>query len=273
MDKKTITNPWYIFDNTTDQDDEHDCGNEKKQNFFFILKWFGNCFVNHKEYSILVQANSLFSEVATISDEAFGYFTLERCWDSWQTFKETNGEEQIENDHSVRKSNTKFGGWKQSGPERYTEIARLVKISRDTDLRKEIEREYKNQIWEQNNKDSSSKRTRKSDDPITFVAYNDLDEDEEDDDKDENRSLQHVHGNNDFEISSNCSSNGSYTGEEQQSFSNTHVTRMEAQTYTTDSQQTSSQDQNKSYIEGKINESEIFVTVISFLTHVLLQMM
>ena len=235
-------------------------------NFFFILKWFGNCFVNHKEYSILVQANSLFSEVATISDEAFGYFTLERCWDSWQKFKETNGEEQIENDHSVRKSNTKFGGWKQSGPERYSEIAKLVKISRDTDLCKEIEKEYKKQIWEQNNLDSTSKPTRKSDDPINFVAYNDLDEDE-------NKTLQHVHEKNSFESSSHSSSNSSYTGKEQQSFSNTHATRMEAQTFTTNSQQTSSQDQNKSYAEGKINEREIFVTVISFLTHVVLQMM
>ena len=48
---------------------------------------------------------------------------------------------------------------------------------------------------------------------------------------------------------------------------------MEAQTFTTNSQQTSSQDQNKSYVEGKINEREIFVTVVSFLTHVVLQMM
>ena len=47
---------------------------------------------------------------------------------------------------------------------------------------------------------------------------------------------------------------------------------MDAQTFT-NSQQTSSQDQMKSYVEGKINEREIFVTIISFLTHVVLQMM
>ena len=134
-----------------------------------------------------------------------------------------------------------------------------------------FEKEYKKQIWEQNNLDSTSKPTTKSDDPINFVAYNDLDEDEED--EDENKTLQHVHEKNSFESSSHSSSNGSYTGKEQQSFSNTHATRMEAQTFTTNSQQTSSQDQNKSYVEGKINEREIFVTVVSFLTHVVLQMM
>ena len=36
FDKKRITNPWYIFDNTTDQDDESDCENENKQLFFHI---------------------------------------------------------------------------------------------------------------------------------------------------------------------------------------------------------------------------------------------
>ena len=260
--KKTrMTNPWYIFDNTTDQDGEFNSKKEGKKLFFFILKSFGNCFVNHKEYSILVQANSLFSEVATVSDEAFGYFTLERCWDSWRKFKVTNGEEQIENEHSVRKSNTKFGGWKQSGPKRYSEIAKLVKISRNTEFRKGIEEEYKKQIWEQNSSlDSTSKPTKKSDEAITFVAYNDLDEDEED----ENQTvLNDDDGKQSFDSSSH-SDNSSNNGTEK-FFSNTDA----SQTFTTTSQQRSSQEQNRSYVEGKINEREIFDIVISFISNTL----
>ena len=27
----------------------------------------------------------LFSDIATVSDEAFVYFTIERCWNSWES--------------------------------------------------------------------------------------------------------------------------------------------------------------------------------------------
>ena len=102
----------------------------------YITFYRGNSYLN-------IQTNSLFFDVATISDEAFRYFTQERCLDSWNLFKETDGKEKIENEHSVRKSKTKFDGWKKSGPVRFSEIAHLVKISRDTDLRKKIEHDYK----------------------------------------------------------------------------------------------------------------------------------
>ena len=243
FEKKTLSNPWYIFDNTTHDDDDQDRGSNGKKIFFFILKWFGNCFVNHKEYNILVQANSLFSDVATISDEAFGYFTLERCWDSWKLFKETDGEEKIENEHSIRKSNTKFGGWKKSGAVRFSEIAHLVKISRDTDLRKKIEQDYKKYVWEENNQNKVSKPSKKSDVlPRDFVAYNDLSEDDEDDQA----------SRNNFDTNStnfvNSEASSSTQENDDEAFESEYA--MEIQTFT-NSQQTS-KDQNKSYCEGEI---------------------
>ena len=48
----------------------------------------------------------------------------------------------------------------KSGAVRFSEIAHLVKISRDTDLRKKIEQDYKKYVWEDNNQNKVSKPSK-----------------------------------------------------------------------------------------------------------------
>ena len=39
--------------------------------------------IGKKKYDTKNQCTTLFSDQCTVSDEAFGRFTIERCWDIW----------------------------------------------------------------------------------------------------------------------------------------------------------------------------------------------
>ena len=116
-------------------------------------------------------------------------------------------------------------------------------ISRDTDLHKKIEQDYKKYVWEENNQNKVSKPSKKSDVlPRDFVAYNDLSEDDEDD--------QASRNNFDTNSTNFVNSEASSSTQENDNEASESEYAMEIQTFT-NSQQTS-KDQNKSYCEGEI---------------------
>jgi len=80
------------------------------------LKHFGPCIVGKKLYG-KIMGQQLFSDIATISDEAFAYFTIERCWESWESAMSNNEEGKkttVRPKYSKHKTNKNIGdGQKQ----------------------------------------------------------------------------------------------------------------------------------------------------------------
>ena len=90
-------------------------------------------FSGKKKFDKKQQCSVLFSDICTVSDEAFGRLTIERCWDTWT--KECE-QKQIQPNvknlsiYTTNKTNKRFGGWSSAGMKRYDEIAKLVKSDR-----------------------------------------------------------------------------------------------------------------------------------------------
>ena len=53
----------------------------KEKHLFFFQSNFGQSITGYKKYSAIKQGMHVFSDVASVSDEAFGIFTLQQCWD------------------------------------------------------------------------------------------------------------------------------------------------------------------------------------------------
>ena len=65
---------------TTSTANNDDNGFKIKEIFlFFFWSNFGQSITGYKKYSEIKQGMHVFSDVASISDEAFGIFTLKRC--------------------------------------------------------------------------------------------------------------------------------------------------------------------------------------------------
>ena len=128
--------------------------------FNLFLDTFGETISGFKEFSDYNKQIRLFSETCTVSDEAIVLFFLEKNWDKWsndigemsqvnQEVIELTDKHQVEraNNHIIytkKHSNKKFGGWTPEGIERYNKITQLVFCARQTQVRKRLERAYKN---------------------------------------------------------------------------------------------------------------------------------
>ena len=71
---------------TTSTANNDDNGFKIKAKFLFLF-WsnFGQSITGYKKYSKIKQGMHVFSDLALVSDEAFGIFTHKRCWDSWMS--------------------------------------------------------------------------------------------------------------------------------------------------------------------------------------------
>ena len=111
----------------------------------------------------------MFSDQCTVSDEAFGKFTIERCWDIWlkeceeelnkNDFLDNSSDtkkEKIKYQYAVKKTNKRFGGWTSDGMKRYDEIASIVKSDRN--MNKNVEIEYKNFMYQKMYGDKEEKQ-------------------------------------------------------------------------------------------------------------------
>ena len=77
-----------------------------------------------------------FSEICTVSDEAFGRLTIERCQDTWSNkckdinnIDSTNAQKKDKHQSvfTMNKTNKRFDGWSSQGMKRYDEIAKIIK--------------------------------------------------------------------------------------------------------------------------------------------------
>ena len=155
-----------------------------KNVFFLFLDYFGQALIGHKYFNDQMKSKYNFSKVCTVSDEAFGMFTLERCWESWlsEMKRATNPQEiVVKAKHTNEKSNKKFGGWDQQGLLRFSDIAKIIAIARGIPERVKMEDEYREQYY----KKFHSRNDKEYNDPkmtnqeSTYVAYNDLGSDDE----------------------------------------------------------------------------------------------
>ena len=148
------------------------------------MDYFGQAIVGHKLFNNQLKCQTLFSDVATVSDEAFAKFTLERCWESWLSgvLQENNpGTMVVKAIHTNEKSNKKFGGWDEEGLKRYSAIAGIVNAQRKLLDRQEYEREYRQHHYNKMYENDINKKKEENGAFMhekVYTAYNDLGDDE-----------------------------------------------------------------------------------------------
>ena len=134
-----------------------------------------------KKYDTNNQCATLFSRLCSVSDEAFGRFTIEKCWDIWlkewkeelnkNNFWDSDSDkkkDKIEYQYAVKKSNERFGDWTSDGMKGYNEIANLVKS--DWIMNKKVEIEYKDFIHRKMYNNEENQQT------FPFVILSDIHE-------------------------------------------------------------------------------------------------
>ena len=164
---------------------QENSNNPNQEKFFFLfLDHFGASFAEAANFNSAEKQNKCFSQVCTNSDEAFGIFSIERCWDKWMTIasghNQTNciSSDEDGNEYIRQKSNKKYGGLTSAGNKRYSEIAKAVILSRRSQYRKDMEEKYK--VSKKNTNDALSLARNSNDfrqeDRELETAYNDLGE-------------------------------------------------------------------------------------------------
>ena len=151
--------------------------NVGKQTLFLVMDEFGQAMVGHKHFNKNMKSKFAFSKVCTVSDEAFGKFTLERCWESWMSEMEQNENPNIiavKAKHTKDKSNRKFGGWNQEGLIRFSKIAELVNIERTMKEKIKQEEEYRKSYFEKLHAGIQYDSVNGDITGNKYVAYNDL---------------------------------------------------------------------------------------------------
>jgi len=130
----------------------------------------------------------MFQQSCTASDEAFGIFTIERCWDAWLREESENVKSTPRScDYTKKNSNKKYRGWTKQGMKRFNYIAHLVNVNRDNTERKNDEETYRMKHYELHLKTVSSIDANNyhmnnnndqcddnSDEELSFTPYNDL---------------------------------------------------------------------------------------------------
>ena len=157
---------------------------DTKEHLFFFWSNFGQSITGHKKYSVIRQSLHVFSDVASVSDEAFGIFTLKRCWDSWMSAMnntETPGIATVKNKHTANRSNIKYQGWDAEGLKEFSDIASKIKSQRNQLYRQEMEQNYKNHVQNNLNRKYNIITGPPVDKPVSYIAYNDLLSDEDED--------------------------------------------------------------------------------------------
>ena len=157
--------------------------NDTEKFFFLFLDNFGKSIAEASKFNDKCKKISMFQDCCTTSDEAFGIFTIERCWDTW-TKEMVQGKDKIQKNDSIyvqRYANKKYAGWNSNGLKRFSVIANEVSIARSTNKRKNLEEKYR--IEKRGNKEQevnklSNVSASETFEPNTiFVPYNDLPKD------------------------------------------------------------------------------------------------
>ena len=134
---------------TTSTVNNNDNGFKIKEHHIFFWSNFGQSITGYKKYSKIKQGMHIFSDVASVSDEAFGNFTLQQCWDTWTSAMnntETPGAATVQHNHTVNRSNIKYQGWDAAGLKEFSNIASLIKLQHNQQYKQQMEQNYKNHV-------------------------------------------------------------------------------------------------------------------------------
>ena len=126
----------------------------QETSFYFFLNTFGSAICGYDKFCDSMKQQMLFSEVCTVSDEAFGILVLKKNWNTWLQYMSGNVSSEnreilmfhsaVCEEYATNKTNKKFSGWNVEALKEFTSIALDVKRSRNTPSRKELELKYKN---------------------------------------------------------------------------------------------------------------------------------
>jgi hypothetical protein len=117
---------------------------EEYKMFEVFLDYFGTSIAGCSNFKKIERKNKVFQKTCTPSDEAFGIFTLERCWDTWLKEVVTQTRDAPRSSpYTIKNSNQKYAGWTKLGMKRFTDIANAVMFARECDQRRYMEEQYR----------------------------------------------------------------------------------------------------------------------------------
>ena len=169
----------HITSSTTNDDNEFKI---KVKYLFFFWSNFRQSITGHKKCSVNRQSMYIFLNVASISNEAFGIFTLKQCWESWMSVMnntETPDIATVKYKHTAYRSNIKYQGWDSDGFEKFSDIAKLIKSQRSEQYSQQLEENYKNHIQNKPHCMYGIITAKPSECTDLDIAYNDLQSDED----------------------------------------------------------------------------------------------
>lgn len=158
---------------------------EQTKTFHMFLDYFGQSIAEYSNFKKSERGHKMFQRTCTISDEAYGIFTIERCWNTWWKEMEENkiAPPRTAN-FTNRNSNIKCGGWTKQGLCHFSNIANIVRLSRASDKRKNAEEEYRQKYIELHETEPSENNcisnhmkdtdTQNSNEDNNFTPYNDF---------------------------------------------------------------------------------------------------
>ena len=121
-------------------------GKLQKQ-FDLFSDTFGKCLISASKWKsqFWLNSNTVFSDVISVTDEAFCILTIEGNWDAWMDEIKTGVKQKIRSGkYTESNSNKKYGGWTKEGMARFNRLCQTINELRQSNTRrKEMERQYK----------------------------------------------------------------------------------------------------------------------------------
>ena len=126
------------------------CRTRKKKNhqecFNLFADTFGKCMVKRELWKNKLSRNPnlYFSDVVTISDEAFAIFTIERNWNIWENEHDGAEVKLRSGEYTTLNTNVKYGGWTKERIKRFENLCEnVMNKSRHFKVRADMEKIYK----------------------------------------------------------------------------------------------------------------------------------
>ena len=119
-----------------EKEDQQEC-------FNLFADTFGKCMIKRELWKnkLARNPNLLFSDVVTISDEAFAIFTIERNWNIWKNEHDGAEVKLRSGEYTTLNTNVKYGGWTKEGMQRFDTLCEnIMKVRRKLKVRTEMEK-------------------------------------------------------------------------------------------------------------------------------------
>ena len=120
--------------------------NYQQECFNLFADTFGKCMVKRELWKNKLSRNPnlYFSDVVTISDEAFAIFTIERNWNIWKNEHDGAEVKLRSGEYTTLNTNVKYGGWTKEGMKRFENLCKnVMNVRRHFKVRAEMEKIYK----------------------------------------------------------------------------------------------------------------------------------